>query len=119
VRGQIRDLDPLRTRYDEHGNKALLGDCPDIQRAWRERPGADATVSRNRRPVRALTMLLACAMFGLSLIASLVVITQSWQRLVRYSGSLAALVPYPHCGSCSARSGSPSPLRTCSAGRPT
>src|SRR5690349_15689560 len=32
-----------------------------------------------------LTMLLACyAMFGLSLIASLLVITQLWRRLVRY-----------------------------------
>ena len=41
-----------------------------------------------------LTMLLACyGMFGLSLIASLVVITQLWQRLVRYPAGPAALVP--------------------------
>ena len=41
-----------------------------------------------------LTMLLACyAMFGLSLIASVVVITQLWQRLVRYSIGPAAMVP--------------------------
>jgi C4-dicarboxylate transporter/malic acid transport protein len=41
-----------------------------------------------------LTMLLACyGMFGLSLIASLVVITQLWQRLVRYSAGPAAMVP--------------------------
>jgi C4-dicarboxylate transporter/malic acid transport protein len=41
-----------------------------------------------------LTMLLACyAMFGLSLVASLVVITQLWQRLVRYSVGPAAMVP--------------------------
>ena len=41
-----------------------------------------------------LTMLLACyGMFGLSLIASLVVITQLWQRLVRYPPGPAALVP--------------------------
>jgi C4-dicarboxylate transporter/malic acid transport protein len=41
-----------------------------------------------------LTMLLACyAMFGLSLIASVVVITQLWQRLVRYSVGPAAMVP--------------------------
>ena len=41
-----------------------------------------------------LTLLLACyAMFGLSLIASLVVITQLWRRLVRYSVGPAALVP--------------------------
>jgi tellurite resistance protein TehA-like permease len=32
-------------------------------------------------------------MFGLSLIASLVVITQLWQRLVRYSAGPAAMVP--------------------------
>ena len=61
-----------------------------------------------------LTLLLACyAMFGLSLIASLVVITQLWRRLVRYSVGPAAMVPT--LGSCSARSGSPSPPRTCSA----
>jgi len=41
-----------------------------------------------------LTMLLACyAMFGLSLIASLVVITQLWRRLVRYGPGPAAMVP--------------------------
>ena len=41
-----------------------------------------------------LTMLLACyAMFGLSLIASLVIIPQIWQRLVRHSVGPAALVP--------------------------
>ena len=41
-----------------------------------------------------LTMLLACyAMFGLSLIASLVIITQIWQRLVQHSVGPAALVP--------------------------
>ena len=40
-----------------------------------------------------LTMLLACyGMFGLSLIASLVVITQLWRRLVRYSAGPAAMV---------------------------
>jgi C4-dicarboxylate transporter/malic acid transport protein len=41
-----------------------------------------------------LTMLLACyAMFGLSLIPSLVVITQLWHRLVRHSVGPAAMVP--------------------------
>jgi C4-dicarboxylate transporter/malic acid transport protein len=41
-----------------------------------------------------LTMLLACyGMFGLSLIASVVMITQLWQRLVRYSIGPAAMVP--------------------------
>jgi tellurite resistance protein TehA-like permease len=41
-----------------------------------------------------LTMLLACyAMFGLSLIASLLVITQLWRRLVRYGAGPAAMVP--------------------------
>src|SRR5580700_2492831 len=41
-----------------------------------------------------LTMLLACyAMFGLSLIASLVLIPQIWQRLVQHSVGPAALVP--------------------------
>jgi C4-dicarboxylate transporter/malic acid transport protein len=41
-----------------------------------------------------LTLLLACyAMFGISLIASVVVITQLWQRLVRYSVGPAAMVP--------------------------
>jgi len=41
-----------------------------------------------------LTMLLGCyAMFGLSLIASLVVITQLWRRLVRYGAGPAAMVP--------------------------
>jgi tellurite resistance protein TehA-like permease len=41
-----------------------------------------------------LTLLLACyAMFGLSLIASLVVITQLWQRLVQHSAGPAAMVP--------------------------
>ena len=41
-----------------------------------------------------LTLLLACyAMFGISLIASVVVITQLWQRLVRHSVGPAAMVP--------------------------
>ena len=41
-----------------------------------------------------LTMLLACyAMFGLSLIASLVIIPQIWQRLVRHSAGPAVMVP--------------------------
>jgi len=41
-----------------------------------------------------LTMLLACyAMFGLSLIASVMVITQLWQRLVRHSVGPAVMVP--------------------------
>jgi C4-dicarboxylate transporter/malic acid transport protein len=41
-----------------------------------------------------LTMLLACyAMFGLSLTASLMVITQLWRRLVRHSVGPAAMVP--------------------------
>ena len=41
-----------------------------------------------------LTMLLACyAMFGLSLIASLMVITQLSRRLVRYGAGPAAMVP--------------------------
>jgi tellurite resistance protein TehA-like permease len=41
-----------------------------------------------------LTLLLACyAMFGISLIASMVVITQLWQRLVRHSVGPAAMVP--------------------------
>ena len=41
-----------------------------------------------------LTMLLACyAMFGLSLIASLVLIPQIWQRLVQHAVGPAALVP--------------------------
>jgi C4-dicarboxylate transporter/malic acid transport protein len=41
-----------------------------------------------------LTLLLACyAMFGISLIASMVVITQLWQRLVRHSIGPAAMVP--------------------------
>jgi C4-dicarboxylate transporter/malic acid transport protein len=41
-----------------------------------------------------LSLLLACyAMFGISLIASVVVITQLWQRLVRHSVGPAALVP--------------------------
>ena len=41
-----------------------------------------------------LTMLLACyAMFGLGLIASLLVITQLWRRLVRYGAGPAAMVP--------------------------
>jgi C4-dicarboxylate transporter/malic acid transport protein len=41
-----------------------------------------------------LTMLLACyAMFGLSLMASLVLIPQIWQRLVQHSVGPAALVP--------------------------
>jgi C4-dicarboxylate transporter/malic acid transport protein len=41
-----------------------------------------------------LSLLLACyAMFGISLIASVVVITQLWQRLVRHSVGPAAMVP--------------------------
>jgi|ERR1035438_3117667 tellurite resistance protein TehA-like permease len=41
-----------------------------------------------------LTMLLGCyGMFGLSLIASLLVIMQLWRRLVRYSAGPAAMVP--------------------------
>jgi C4-dicarboxylate transporter/malic acid transport protein len=41
-----------------------------------------------------LTLLLACyAMFGISLIASMVVITQLWQRLARHSVGPAAMVP--------------------------
>jgi C4-dicarboxylate transporter/malic acid transport protein len=41
-----------------------------------------------------LTMLLACyAMFGLSLIASLMIIPQIWQRLVRHSVGPAVMVP--------------------------
>ncbi len=41
-----------------------------------------------------LTMLLACyAMFGLSLIASVVVITSLWQRLVHHQIGPAAMVP--------------------------
>ena len=41
-----------------------------------------------------LTMLLACyAMFGLSLIASLVVITELWRRLVGYGAGSAVMVP--------------------------
>jgi tellurite resistance protein TehA-like permease len=65
-----------------------------------------------------LTMLLACyAMFGLSLIASLVVITQLWRRLVRYGAGPAAMVPtlWIVLGPL----GSPSPPRTCSARSPT
>jgi C4-dicarboxylate transporter/malic acid transport protein len=41
-----------------------------------------------------LSLLLACyAMFGISLIASVLVITQLWQRLVRHSIGPAAMVP--------------------------
>ena len=41
-----------------------------------------------------LSLLLACyAMFGISLIASVLVITQVWQRLVRHSIGPAAMVP--------------------------
>lgn len=41
-----------------------------------------------------LSLLLACyAMFGISLIASMMVITQLWQRLVRHSIGPAAMVP--------------------------
>ncbi|HEX3388780.1 MAG TPA: TDT family transporter [Streptosporangiaceae bacterium] len=41
-----------------------------------------------------LSLLLACyAMFGISLVASVVVITQLWQRLVRHSIGPAAMVP--------------------------
>jgi C4-dicarboxylate transporter/malic acid transport protein len=41
-----------------------------------------------------LSLLLACyAMFGISLIASVVVMTQLWQRLVRHSVGPAAMVP--------------------------
>jgi len=41
-----------------------------------------------------LTLLLSCyALFGISLIASMVVITQLWQRLVHHSIGPAAMVP--------------------------
>ncbi|MFC4068967.1 TDT family transporter [Actinoplanes subglobosus] len=41
-----------------------------------------------------LTMVLGCyAMFGISLIASLVIITQIWQRLVRHGAGPARMVP--------------------------
>ncbi|MEW2547576.1 TDT family transporter [Streptomyces sp. NPDC047002] len=41
-----------------------------------------------------LTLLLACyAMFGISLFASLVIITQIWQRLLRHKIGPAAMVP--------------------------
>jgi C4-dicarboxylate transporter/malic acid transport protein len=41
-----------------------------------------------------MSLLLACyAMFGISLIASVVVLTQLWQRLVRHSVGPAAMVP--------------------------
>ncbi|MFD3453188.1 TDT family transporter [Streptomyces sp. NPDC058691] len=41
-----------------------------------------------------LTLLLACyAMFGMSLIASLVIITQVWSRLVHHKTGPAAMVP--------------------------
>ena len=41
-----------------------------------------------------LTLLLACyALFGISLVASVLVITQLWQRLVRHSIGPAAMVP--------------------------
>ena len=41
-----------------------------------------------------LTLLLACyAMFGISLIASVVIITQLWQRLARHSIGPVAMVP--------------------------
>src|SRR5437667_201556 len=51
----------------------------------------DAALGHARNPVM---VLLACyAMFGLSLIASLVVITQLWRRLVRYGPGPAAMVP--------------------------
>jgi len=41
-----------------------------------------------------LTMLLGCyAMFGLSLIASVIVITTIWQRLVRYKPGPALMIP--------------------------
>ena len=41
-----------------------------------------------------LSLLLACyAMFGISLVASVVVITQVWQRLVRHSIGPAMMVP--------------------------
>ena len=41
-----------------------------------------------------LTLLLACyAMFGISLVASMMVITQLWQRMVRHSIGPAAMVP--------------------------
>jgi tellurite resistance protein TehA-like permease len=65
-----------------------------------------------------LSMLLACyGMFGLSLIASVVVITQLWHRLVRYSAGPAPMVPtlWIVLGPL----GSPSPPRTCWAGWPT
>lgn len=41
-----------------------------------------------------LTLLLACyAMFGISLIASLIIIPQIWSRLVQYKVGAAAMVP--------------------------
>jgi C4-dicarboxylate transporter/malic acid transport protein len=41
-----------------------------------------------------LALLLACyAMFGISLVASMMVITQLWQRMVRHSIGPAAMVP--------------------------
>ena len=41
-----------------------------------------------------LTLLLACyAMFGISLIASLIIITQIWSRLVQYKVGVAVMVP--------------------------
>ena len=40
------------------------------------------------------TLLLACyAMFGISLVASLIIITQLWSRLVTYKTSAAVMVP--------------------------
>jgi tellurite resistance protein TehA-like permease len=41
-----------------------------------------------------LTLLLACyAMFGISLFATVIIITQIWSRLVHYKAGPAALVP--------------------------
>src|SRR6266576_3501801 len=55
-----------------------------------------------------LTMLLACyAMFGLSLIASLLVITQLWRRLVRYGPG----PPSPACRRWRRGAGHRPPLR--------
>ena len=56
------------------------------------------------------TMLYGCyAMFGLSLIAALIIVSMIWSRLVLYGTSgTAGCRP---CGSCSAHSGSPSPRR--------
>ena len=62
-----------------------------------------------------LTMLLACyGMFGVSLFISLITITLLWGRLA-FHGLGPARTRSPRCGSCSARSVSPSPPPACSA----